>query len=152
MVFFCFFVNSIQPPKCSANPITVNPIWKWEFANGKHPIGGCIEYFLKFLFSNFRSHGKDSKCGRKYIFMNYTCCNEVLKRSHSNLQMGKCPIPVAEHSGQNHKQHLTAEHQKTAVTSEVIFDHQFNLKVFDFTRQTNSTRILIFQLYFLCVL
>ena len=42
---------------------------------GGSPLGGCIGYFLKFLFSNFRSHIKDSKWGRKYIFMNYTCCN-----------------------------------------------------------------------------
>ena len=25
-------------PKCSANPITVTPIWKWEFDNKEHPI------------------------------------------------------------------------------------------------------------------
>ena len=26
-------------PKCSANPITVTPIWKWEFQNREHPLG-----------------------------------------------------------------------------------------------------------------
>ena len=34
------------------------------------PLGGCVSLFLKTLFSNFRSHIKDSKWGRKCIFMN----------------------------------------------------------------------------------
>ena len=42
---------------------------------GSTPLKGCVGYFLKFLFSNFHSHIKDSKWGKKYIFMNYTCCN-----------------------------------------------------------------------------
>ena len=38
-------------PECSANPITVTPIWKWKFANRKHPIGGLYAtFFEKFLF------------------------------------------------------------------------------------------------------
>ena len=31
-------------PKCSANPITVIPIWKWEFENKEHPIRGLFIY------------------------------------------------------------------------------------------------------------
>ena len=34
------FVCSSLSPKCSANPIAVTPIWKWEFRNGEHPIRG----------------------------------------------------------------------------------------------------------------
>ena len=37
---------------------------------GSTPIGGCIGFFLKNLLSNFPFHIKDSKWGRKYIFMN----------------------------------------------------------------------------------
>ena len=66
---------------------------------GSTPLGGCIGYFLKFLFSNFRSHIKDSKWGRKYIFTNYTCCKGSPQKSHFSLQMGNCPIPIAEDSG-----------------------------------------------------
>ena len=29
-------------PKCSAKPITVTPIWKWEFENKEHPIRGLF--------------------------------------------------------------------------------------------------------------
>ena len=69
---------------------------------GSTPLGGCKGYFLKFLFSNFRSHIKGSKWGRKCIFMNYTCCNGSPQKSHFSLQIGNCPIPVAEHSGHSH--------------------------------------------------
>ena len=55
--------------------------------------------FLINFFSNFRSHIKDSKWGRKYIFLIYTCSNGVFEKSHFSLQMGNCPIPVAEDSG-----------------------------------------------------
>ena len=38
-------------PKCSANPITVTPIWKLEFVNKEHPIRDLYMTFLeKFLF------------------------------------------------------------------------------------------------------
>ena len=33
---------TILCPKCPANPITVTPIWKWEFENKEHPIVVCI--------------------------------------------------------------------------------------------------------------
>ena len=63
---------------------------------GSTPLGGCIGYFLKFLFSNFRSHIKDSKWGRKCISINCTSCNRSPQQIP--LQIGNCPIPVAEHS------------------------------------------------------
>ena len=58
---------------------------------GSTPLGGCIGYFLKFLFSNFRSHIKDSKWGRKYIFMNYTCCNGSRQKIPFQFANGKLP-------------------------------------------------------------
>ena len=63
--------------KCSTNPITVTPIWKQAFANEEHPIRGLYRFFFFFeiFFSNFHSHIKDSKWGRKCIFMNCASCN-----------------------------------------------------------------------------
>ena len=58
---------------------------------GSNPLGGCIGYFLKFLFSNFRSHIKDSKWGRKYILMNYTCCNGSPQKIPFQFANGKLP-------------------------------------------------------------
>ena len=55
------------------------------------PLEGCIEYFLKFLFSNFRSHMKDSKWSRKYIFMNYTCCKGCPQIIPFQFANGKFP-------------------------------------------------------------
>ena len=62
-------------PKCSTNPNTVTPLWKKQFENGQHPIRGLYRVSFKIFFSNFRSHIKDSKWDRKYIFMNYASCN-----------------------------------------------------------------------------
>ena len=42
---------------------------------GSTPLGGCTGFFLKKLFSNYRSCIKDSKWGRKYNFMNCTSRN-----------------------------------------------------------------------------
>ena len=56
----------IFSPKSSANSISVTPIWKREFAKGS-----CIGIFFEIFFSNFCSHIKDSKWGRKFIFMNF---------------------------------------------------------------------------------
>ena len=42
---------------------------------GSTPLGGCIGFFLKNLFSNICFHIKDSKWGRKCIFMNCTSRN-----------------------------------------------------------------------------
>ena len=43
---------------------------------GSTPLGGCIGLFLKNSFSNFRSHIRDSKWGRKCIFINCTSSNK----------------------------------------------------------------------------
>ena len=59
----------IFSPKSSANSISVTPIWKREFAKGS-----CIGIFFEIFFSNFRSHIKDSKWGRKCIFMIFASC------------------------------------------------------------------------------
>ena len=53
----------------------VTPIWKQQFANGKHPIKGLCRIFferfvLKFLFLH-----KSSKWGRKCIFMDHASRN-----------------------------------------------------------------------------
>ena len=58
---------------------------------GSTPLGGCIGYFLKFLFSNFRSHIKDSKWGRKCIFINCTSCNGRPKQIPFQFANGKLP-------------------------------------------------------------
>ena len=88
-------------PKSSANPITVTPIWKREFANGEHPIRGLYRiFFFEIFFSNFRSHMKDSKWGRKCIFSIVQTVKKVLNKSNFSLQMGNCHIPVAEDYGQ----------------------------------------------------
>ena len=77
--------------KCSANPITVTPIWKWETANKEHPIRGLYMTFLKNFFSNFRSHIKDSKWGRKCILINCTSCNGSPQKIPFQFANGKLP-------------------------------------------------------------
>ena len=69
---------------------------------GSTPLEGCIGYFLKFFFSNFRLHIKDSKWGKKYIFINCTSYNGSPKQIPFQFAMGNCPITVAEHSGLYH--------------------------------------------------
>ena len=51
-------VNGFNPgPECSANPIMVTPIWKWEFENKEHPIKGLhMTFFEKCLFKFPFSH------------------------------------------------------------------------------------------------
>ena len=78
-------------PKCSANSITVTPIWKQEFVNGEHPIRILYRIFLKNLFSNFRFHTKDSKWSRKCIFINCTSCNRSPKQIPYQFANGKLP-------------------------------------------------------------
>ena len=78
-------------PKCSANPITVSPIWKWESENKEHPIRGLYRTFLKNLFSNFLSHIKDSKWGSKCIFINCTSCNGSPQQIPFQFANGKLP-------------------------------------------------------------
>ena len=54
--------------KYSANPITVTPIWKWEFENKEHPIRGLyMTFFEKFLFKFPFSH-KRFQMGQKMYF------------------------------------------------------------------------------------
>ena len=75
-------------PKSSANPITVTPIWKQEFANGEHPIRGLSRFFLQIFFSYFRSHIKDSKWGKKCINMNCASRNG----SPQQIPLGQLPF------------------------------------------------------------
>ena len=55
-------------PKCSANPIMVTPIWKWEFENEEDPIRGLyMTFFEKILFKFPFSHEK-FQLGQKMYF------------------------------------------------------------------------------------
>ena len=55
-------------PKCSANPITVTLIMKWEFENKGHPIRGLyMTIFEKFLFK-FLFLYKRIQMGQKMYF------------------------------------------------------------------------------------
>ena len=56
------------------------------------PLGGCIRLFLKNFFSNFRSHIKDSKWGRKCIFINCTSCNRSPQQIPFQFANGKLPL------------------------------------------------------------
>jgi len=47
--------------------------------------------FLKKFFSNFRSHIKDSKWGRKCIFINCTSCNGSPQQIPFQFANGKLP-------------------------------------------------------------
>ena len=59
-------------PKCSANPITVTSILKWEFENKEHPIRVLyMTFFEKFLFKFPFSH-KSFQMGQKMYF--YQLC------------------------------------------------------------------------------
>ena len=45
------YLDTRPSPKWSANPITITPVWKWEFENKEHPIRGLyMTFFEKFLF------------------------------------------------------------------------------------------------------
>ena len=55
------------------------------------PLGGCIGLFLKNFFSNFRSHIKDSKWGRKCILINCTRCNGSPQQIPFKFANGKLP-------------------------------------------------------------
>ena len=93
----CFNYENLatsECPKCSANPITVTPIWKQEFANGEHPIRGLYRIFIWFFFSNIHYHIKESKWGRKCISMN--CAN----RNGSPQQIPLPQLPFA--NGKKH--------------------------------------------------
>ena len=78
-------------PKCSENPITVTPIWKWDFENKEHPIRGlCMTFFEKFLFKFLFSH-KRFKMGQKCIFINCTSCKGSPQQIPFQFANGKLP-------------------------------------------------------------
>ena len=56
-------------PKCSANPITVTPIWKWEFENKEHPIRGLYRTFFEKILFKFPFSYKRFHMGQKIIFL-----------------------------------------------------------------------------------
>ena len=85
MTFFRF------SPKCSANPITVTPIWKWEFENKECPIRGLyMTFFEKFLFKFPFSH-KRFQMGRKCILINCKICNRSPQQIPFQFANGKLP-------------------------------------------------------------
>ena len=71
---------------CSANPITVTPIWKWQFANEKHPIGRLYWTFIeKFLFK-FQFLHKRFQMGQKMYFFQFY----KLQRRSSTIPISVC--------------------------------------------------------------
>ena len=59
-------------PKCSANPNTVTPIWKWGFENKVHLIRGlCRTFFEKFLFRFPFSHERFQMGQKMYFYQLY---------------------------------------------------------------------------------
>ena len=83
--------SEAQSPKCSVIHITVTPIWKWEFENKEHPIRVLYLTFLENFLSYFRSHIRDSKWGRKCIFINCTSCNGSPQQIPLQFANGKLP-------------------------------------------------------------
>ena len=64
--------NKAHCPKCSANPIRVTHIWKWEFENKKHPIRGLyMIFFEKFLFKYPFSHQRFQMGQKMYFYQLY---------------------------------------------------------------------------------
>ena len=67
------------------------------------PLGGCIGLFLKKIFKISILTLKIPN-GTENVFLSIVqAVTEVLNKSHFSLQMGNCPIPVAEHSGHSQK-------------------------------------------------
>ena len=67
-----WWLGIILCPKCSANPITVTPIWKWEFENKEHPIRGLyMTFFEKFLFKFLFSHKRFQMGQKMYKYQLY---------------------------------------------------------------------------------
>ena len=62
-------------PKVLCKPHTVIPIWKLQFEMGRTLLWGFIEFFQECFFTNFCYHIKDSKWGRKWIFLKCVCYN-----------------------------------------------------------------------------
>ena len=64
----CTSIKLSLSPKCSANPITVKPIWKCKFENKEHPIRGLyMTFFERFLFK-FPFWHKRFQMGQKMYF------------------------------------------------------------------------------------
>ena len=78
-------------PKCSANPITVTPIWIWKFENKEHPIRGLYRsFFEKFLLKFPFSH-KIFQMGQKiYFYQLYK-----LKQKSSTNPISVCKWEIA---------------------------------------------------------
>ena len=55
-------------PKCSANPISVTPIWKWYFENKEHHIRGLYRTFFKRLLFKLPFSHKRFQMGQKMYF------------------------------------------------------------------------------------
>ena len=66
--------------------------------NGEHPIRGLYRIFFEKIVFKFPFSHKSSK-GGKFFSSIVQAVTEVLNKSHFSLQMGNCPIPVAEHFG-----------------------------------------------------
>ena len=87
--------ESYHSSKCSANPITVTPIWKREFANGLHPIRGLYRtFFEKFLFKFPFSHKRFQMGQKIYLYQLYK-----LQRKSSTNPISVCkweisPLPL----------------------------------------------------------
>ena len=77
------------------------------------PLGGCIRLFLKDFFSNFRSHIKDSKWGRKCISINCASHN----RSPQQIPLQKFPFATVAkphyHCRAFWAQAATEKHERT---------------------------------------
>ena len=75
-------------PKCR---LQLLPFGNGSLKIRSAPLGVCIWLFLKKFFSNFRSHIKDSKWGRKCIFINCTSCNGSPQQIPFQFANGKLP-------------------------------------------------------------
>ena len=60
--------TSSNCPKCSANPITVTPIGKWQFENKEHPIRGLYRTFFEKILFKFPFSHKRFQMGQKMYF------------------------------------------------------------------------------------
>ena len=66
------FLSKIYSPKCTANPIMVTPIWKWEFENKDHSIRSLdMTFFEKFLFKFPFSHERFQMGQKMYFYQLY---------------------------------------------------------------------------------
>ena len=77
--------------KSSANPISVTPIWKWEFENGEHPIKGLNKIFFEKLAFKFPFWHKRFQMGQKMYFINCTSCHGSPQKIPFQFANGKLP-------------------------------------------------------------